>query len=144
MNSLYYCCAEFAGFSVSEVHCEPDAAWSHYQVPAAPAQEEEAPQHQCSVPGKITLCSITHTNWAFYTKHTFQQQSWPFSKSFSLFPSDLSDQTLGDSEQSRAFLHSLYPLQRWEGESCSLISSLQILCLQLKGFRRRNLECTLM
>lgn len=23
---LYYCCAEIAGFSFSEVHCEPDTA----------------------------------------------------------------------------------------------------------------------
>lgn len=33
------------------------------------------------------------------------------------FPSDFSDQAPGDSEQSRAFLYPLYPLQCWEGKT---------------------------
>lgn len=68
---LYYCCAEFAGFSVSEVHCELDAARSHDQVSAPPAQEEEASQHQCPVSGNFNLNSLHVTHKA---KHTLQQQ----------------------------------------------------------------------
>lgn len=51
---ILQCCAEFAWFTLSEVYCEPYAAWSHYKVSAPPAQEEEASQHQCPVSSNFT------------------------------------------------------------------------------------------
>lgn len=54
-------CSEFttAAFTerqVSEVPEQPDAARPHHQVTATPPQEEEAAEHQCTVPGQ------THRN----------------------------------------------------------------------------------
>lgn len=43
---------EPAGLQIPETHHQYDPARPHHQVPAAPAQEEEAAQHQRPVPGR--------------------------------------------------------------------------------------------
>lgn len=85
MDLLFYCYAEFAGFSVSEVHCQPDAAWSHHQVSAPRTQEkEEAPQHQCPVPGNAAFWQYERVKMKavqrIQQQQQQQQQSWPFIK----------------------------------------------------------------
>lgn len=56
-----------AGREISEVSELPDAPRPHNQIPAAPAQEEEAAQHQRSVQREdltrltLTLCRIWST-----------------------------------------------------------------------------------
>lgn len=55
MKHFFFCLTELAGFPLAKVYCEHDAARPHHQVPAAPAQEEEASQHQCSVSGCLII-----------------------------------------------------------------------------------------
>lgn len=47
--------AAFTQCEVTEVPQQSDASRPHHQVTAAPPQEEETTQHQCTVPG------LTHT-----------------------------------------------------------------------------------
>lgn len=72
-----FVCAALVGREVSALPEQRDAPRPHHQVSASPAQEEEAAQHQCTVPGQCCrrpLLENLQTTTTLVTQQQQQQQ----------------------------------------------------------------------
>lgn len=100
-----------AGREISEVSELPDASRPHNQIPAAPAQEEEAAQHQRSVQ-REDLTPLTLTQCVVSGARELNQSC--------VCDAGVSEQADGDAGTVGAVLCEMHPVECGKGAFCVL------------------------